>query len=172
MLDWFAEAAIPAPRRGPSGFSPSRDSGVQEGWLGTPEIPAETLAGLELFASLDGDQLARVAGWGRERRVEPGSEVVREWDAARDFFVVLEGTASVELRGEEVARLDRGDFFGELAALDWGAGYGHARSATVKAIEPLRLLALAPAHLNLLMAEAPSVDERINSAVRDRLTRT
>jgi hypothetical protein len=172
VLDWFAESDVAAPRKTPESFSPSRDSSVQQGWLGTPEIPIETLAELELFASLDQEQLGRLAAWAHERWVEPGDEVVRAWDAARDFFVVLEGTASVEVRGEVVNRLARGDFFGELAALDWGAGYGRARSATVTAVERLRLLALAPAHLNILMADAPSVDERIQSAVRERLTRT
>jgi hypothetical protein len=42
----------------------------------------------------------------------------------------------------------------------------------VTATEPLRLLALAPAHLQVLMADAPGFADVIEAAVRDRLTRT
>jgi CRP-like cAMP-binding protein len=68
-----------------------------------------------------------------------------------------------------VARRTRGEFFGELAALDWGAGYGRVRAATVRAREPLRLLVLASEHLNALMASAPSVAESVQRAVCARL---
>ena len=71
--------------------------------------------------------------------------------------------------GASWASSGAGDFFGELAALDWGAGYGYARLARVTAAEPRRLLVLAPGHLGQLMAEAPAVDEIVRSAVRDRL---
>jgi aromatic-L-amino-acid/L-tryptophan decarboxylase len=174
VLGWFAEARLPrAPAEAvAASSSPARDSGVNEGWLGTPEVGPGEFDALELFETLDDRQLALVASWGREQRAGAGSEVVRAWDSARDFFVVLEGMASVDVRGEQVAELGRGDFFGELAALDWGAGYGYSRSATVTATEPLRLLALAPAHLKVLMAEAPRFADVIRSAVRDRLTRT
>jgi glutamate/tyrosine decarboxylase-like PLP-dependent enzyme len=173
VLDWFAETQLSSetPRQ-ESGSSPARDSGVNEGWLGPPQVAPEKLAGVELFHDLDAAQLALVARWGRELQVEGGSEVVRAWDDARDFFVVLEGNATVEVRGEKVGRLGPGDFFGELAALEWGAGYAASRSATVTATAPTRLLVLAPAHLNQLMVQAPGVAERIQSAVRDRLTRT
>ena len=72
-----------------------------------------------------------MAGRARELRVEPGEAVVRRWDSARDFFVVVDGDRA---RRRSTASRSRGsapgDFFGELAALDWGAGYGYARSAT------------------------------------------
>ena len=61
-----------------------------------------------------------------------------------------------------------GDFFGELAALDWGAGYGYARLATVTATSPLRLAAFAPAHLDALIRTAPSAAECIEDALRVR----
>lgn len=170
VLDWFAGAPEPSlpPPRDPPPVS-GRQASVEIGWLGPPEIPAGALAQLEVFAGLDEEQLARVAHWARERRVAPGTEVTRAWDAARDFFVLLDGSATVERDGRTVRRLGPGDFFGEIAALDWGGGYGYARSATVTASEPLRLLVLAPSHLNLLMTDAPPFAERIERAARERL---
>jgi glutamate/tyrosine decarboxylase-like PLP-dependent enzyme len=170
VLDWFAEA--PEPSLPPSGAAPAgagRDSGVQTGWLGPPEIPVDALAAIELFAELEDEQLAQVAHWARERHAAPGTEVTRAWDSARDFFLLLDGTATVEQDGHKLRELGPGDFFGEIAALDWGAGYGYARSATVTATAPLRLLVLAPSHFNLLMTQAPRFAERIDAAMRQRL---
>ena len=47
--------------------------------------------------------------------------------------------------------LGPGDFFGELAAIDWGAGFGRTRTATVTATEPTRLLVLDWALVNQLI---------------------
>ena len=168
VLDWFAGAPVPA-RRAAAPRPPARHADVASGWLGPPAIAPEELATLALFAPLGPGELAAVAGWARERRVAAGAQVTRAWDAARDFFVVLDGAAAVERDGRVVAQLGRGDFFGELAALDWGAGYGFARSATVTATAPLRLLVLAPSHLNRLLAVSPAVARVVHAAVRERL---
>ena len=60
-----------------------------------------------------------------------------------------------------------GDFFGEIAALDWGASFGYARLATVTA--PMRLLVLANADLLVLMEELPEIAAQVSHAARDRL---
>ena len=78
------------------------------------------------------------------------------------------GRADVERDGVKLAELGPGDFFGELAALDWGAGYGYARLATVTATSALRLAAFAPAHLDALIRTAPSAAECIEDALRVR----
>jgi cAMP-dependent protein kinase regulator len=138
-------------------------------WLLRRSGLAAELAALPLFESLPGETVERVADWASEVSFEPGETVTRRWDAARDFYVVLSGSAVATRDGEEIAAFGPGDFFGELAALDWGAGYGYARLLTISAAQPLRLLVLAPAHLARLMAEAPLVDERVRRAVRERL---
>lgn len=129
----------------------------------------QELTALPLLQPLGDDGLERVGRWAREARVAAGDAVVRRWQAARDFYVIVEGRAMVERDGRPLAELGPGDFFGELAALDWGAGYGYARQATVRAIEPLRLLVLAPGHLGRLMADAPAVDAAVRRAARERL---
>ena len=96
--------------------------------------------------------------------------MVERWDATRDFYVILDGTADVFVDGERVSSLGAGDFFGELAALDWGAGYGYPRLATVVAASRLRMLVFSPdAFAELLRFE--DVERRIRMAVRKRLER-
>jgi CRP/FNR family cyclic AMP-dependent transcriptional regulator len=82
---------------------------------------------------------------------------------------VLEGRADAERDGRVLATFGPGDFFGEVGALDWGAGYGYARLATVTATEPLRLLVLTPGHFGRLMADVPAIDAIVRRAVRERL---
>jgi CRP-like cAMP-binding protein len=71
-----------------------------------------------------------------------------------------------------VRDLVAGDFFGELAALDWGAGFGYARLATVTAASELRLLVLTPRDLRSLMGDVPAVARQVQEAARERLRRT
>jgi CRP-like cAMP-binding protein len=68
-----------------------------------------------------------------------------------------------------VRALGPGDFFGELAALDWGAGYGYPRLASVVATTRARLRVVPSERLNELAARVPEVQAAIRAAVRERL---
>jgi glutamate/tyrosine decarboxylase-like PLP-dependent enzyme len=169
VLDWFARASEPE-EAAPSGRpSPRHAPLAQDGWLSASDFTADELREVPLFASVAAADLDAVARWAREERVAAGEPVTTRWAATRDFYVVLEGRARVERDGEVLAERGPGEFFGELAALDWGAGFGYARLATVKAVEALRLLVLAPAHLGRLLAVAPDVEARVRRAARERL---
>jgi aromatic-L-amino-acid/L-tryptophan decarboxylase len=108
-------------------------------------------------------------GYGAERRVAAGEAIVVEWDQSRDFFLILDGSVEVELAGGEQRTLRKGDFFGELGALDWGAGYHYSRTATVRARVPTRLLVLSAAELSRMMQELPAVDARVRAVAGRRL---
>ncbi|MGH2898202.1 MAG: pyridoxal-dependent decarboxylase, partial [Solirubrobacteraceae bacterium] len=164
VLDFFARTPLPPPPAptSPPALDPAR-ADIGEGWLGPPQIEPATLARLGLFRGVGGDVLERVAGWGRELLVPAGGQLVRRWESARDFFVIVAGRADVERDGELLAQLGAGEFFGEIAALDWGAGYGYARTASVTAATPLRLLVLGTAHLGLLMRDVPAVARRVEA---------
>ena len=62
-----------------------------------------------------------------------------------------------------------GDHFGELAARDWGGGYGYARLATVRCAEPGRLLKLTTEDLAWLTDSQPAVKARIAATLAERL---
>ena len=170
VLDWFADAATtgPAARRTAeplaAGAVAARGPRANQ-----PEVLPAEIEGVDLFADLTPEQLARIAGCARMRRVQGGEQVTRWWEACRDFFVVLDGTAKVERDDQRIGQLAEGSFFGELAAVDWGAGYGYPRLATVTATTPMRLLVLEPRHLNRLMTESPAVAARVREAMRTRL---
>ena len=69
--------------------------------------------------------------------MEPGGAVFEEGDRGDRFYVIADGRAAVEIEGKRLGTLEPGDFFGEIALL-----HGVPRTATVRAITPLRLYAL------------------------------
>ncbi len=98
-----------------------------------------------------------------------GKAVVRRFGGGRDFYLILAGRAEVHVEDQVVRELGPGDFFGELAALDWGADYGYPRLATVIATTDIRLARLPAETLRALMRDAPAVDEAIRRAAAERL---
>lgn len=83
----------------------------------------ELIDGLRIFEGADRAALEAVAGTVEERTVPPGCAVIREGDAAQDFFVVVEGELDVLSSGEaggpqvSVNTLRAGDYFGEIGLL-------------------------------------------------------
>ncbi|HXN01181.1 MAG TPA: cyclic nucleotide-binding domain-containing protein, partial [Candidatus Dormibacteraeota bacterium] len=77
--------------------------------------------------------------------------------------------AEVRRPDGQLATLGPGDFFGELAALDWGASFGYPRLATVTAVAPVRLLVIGAEPFNALVAASPAVASQIQQAIRQRL---
>jgi CRP-like cAMP-binding protein len=114
---------------------------MAESWSGRGAFDVEEIGSLPLFSGLPEAQLARAAAWSGELHVTAGETVIERWEGARDFYVIVDGDADVFIEDEHVAHLSEGDFFGEVAALDWGSGFGYVRTATVIAASDLRLLA-------------------------------
>jgi aromatic-L-amino-acid/L-tryptophan decarboxylase len=171
-LAWFAAAPVPA-AAAPAAptHRRARDPDVAAVWS-RPPVGAEAIDGIALFETLDHDQRARLSRVAWSVVVDAGETVVRRFDAAREFYVVIDGELEVIGEGERRLRtLGAGDFFGELAALDWGAGYGYPRLATVRATTPARLLALPAEAFNEVLLAAPQVERRIRETANERLTR-
>jgi aromatic-L-amino-acid decarboxylase len=170
VLDWFATAPEPTAAAAAAGGEDTRDvSAGEDRWLNIGAFKTAELRAVPLFSGLSPEALESVGRWARKVKVAEGRPVTTRWDSARDFYVVLDGVAEVQRDGVVLAERGPGEFFGELAALDWGAGYGHPRLATVVARKPLKLALLAPAHLNRLMSIAPEVEQAIRAAASERL---
>ena len=168
-LEFFASAPALAGAERPADADRDRNPGIEAGWLGRPRLDADTLRALPLFASLTDEQAARVLLAARERFVHVGDNVVEQWQATRDFYVILAGTVRIDANGRTVASLGPGQHFGELAAVDWGASYGRPRLANVVATAPGRLLVLDWQLLNWLMGAAPEVGRTIERTSRTRM---
>ena len=67
--------------------------------------------------------------------------------------------------------LTSGDFFGEVTALDRGSGFGYVRTATVVTTTILRLLALGPDRLDVLIRARPQLGDRLRATAHERIRR-
>jgi aromatic-L-amino-acid decarboxylase len=142
---------------------------LEAGWLRRPGLDAGGLRSLPLFASLDAEQSERALLGAREHLALAGEVVVEQWQVNRDLYVILSGAVEVVADGQTLATLGAGEFFGELAAIDWGAGFARTRTATVTATEPTRLLVCDWTLVNWLMKASPAFGERLEQVSRDRL---
>jgi glutamate/tyrosine decarboxylase-like PLP-dependent enzyme len=171
-LDWFARSEPPSQAgTGPPPVRRDRHADVRGGWAQGGDFDAPTVRALPLFADLNPDELEIVLRSARALHIDAGEAVIHRWQGTRHFYSIVEGNVEIHGGGELLRELGPGDFFGELAALDWGAGFGYARTATVIASSPLRLLVLPPAALGELIRRAPSVERQVRATARERLQR-
>ena len=128
---------------------------------------AESLGQLALFADLTPSQLEAIAHTHDEDVFAEGERVLRKGLSGGNFYVILEGEASVEIDGEERQRLARGEFFGEISALT-----GEAPTADVVAATTLRCLVIPAAALEKLLLERPPFMLRLLRTEARRLRST
>jgi CRP-like cAMP-binding protein len=128
---------------------------------------AESLGQLALFADLTPSQVEAIAHSHQEDVFAAGERVLRRGLSGGNFYVILEGEAAVEIRGEERQRLGRGEFFGEISALT-----GDTPSADVVAATLLRCLVIPAAELEKLLLERPHFMLRLLRTEARRLRST
>jgi aromatic-L-amino-acid decarboxylase len=124
-----------------------------------------------LFARLESAESHAVTVRSSERRAVAGETIVERWDMTRDFFIVEGGLIDVIVEGEIVTTLRAGDYFGEIAAFEWGAGFARSRAATVVARDDVRLRVLEPQSLVRLLEEFPRLEAELRHTAHERLRR-
>ncbi len=164
VLDWLATAE--PPRADPAPLP--REVLGTSGWLDA-DVEAD-LRLHPLFADTPDAVVDHIIATGQEQRVPSGWVIVEEMKTTNEFHIILEGKVTVTAIGREVATLDGGSFFGEMAALDWGAGYGSPRMATVTATEETRLFTIPATVLNRAMRSAPDLRRHIERTAAHRRT--
>jgi CRP-like cAMP-binding protein len=133
-------------------------------------VPPETrtvvdsLAQLALFADLSQPQLEEIAHTVGEEVFAEGQRVLRQGMSGGGFFIILDGEARVLIDGDDRARLTRGEFFGEVAALT-----GDAPTADVVAATLLRCLTVPTSELESFLFAHPRVMYRMLQAEARRV---
>ena len=128
---------------------------------------ADTLAQLALFADLTPAQLEAVAHTHEEDVFAAGERVLRKGLSGGNFYVILEGEAAVDLDGQQLAKLGRGDFFGEISALT-----GEPPTTDVVAVTILRCLVIPAQQLERLLLDRPQFALRLLRLEARRLRNT
>lgn len=124
------------------------------------------VARVPLFADLKAADIAHIMQLLRAERFERGDVIARRGEAAHSMYFVASGDVQIDIdpngRGQPV-RLGPGQFFGEIAALK-----RTRRSATVRALSRVNLLALDVADLHALMLREPAIASHVLAVARQR----
>jgi CRP-like cAMP-binding protein len=127
----------------------------------------DVLGGLSLFADLSRPELEEVAHTFEEEWFPAGRRILRQGFHGSGFYVIIDGDASVQSDGKEIAHLSRGDFFGEISLL-----LGESPSADVSAKGSLHCVVLAGPALEEFLTAHPPIMFRMLQAVARRLRAT
>ena len=125
---------------------------------------AERLSRFNLFSDLGRPHLEAIADPDRERWFSDGERILRRGMSGGGFYVVLDGEASVQVRGSELGRLRSGDFFGEVSTL-----LGVDPTADVVADGPLHCLEIPGPKLEAFLLDYPRVMLRMLQTEARRL---
>lgn len=124
----------------------------------------DTLAGLTLFADLSRPQLEQVAHKMSEESFPSGQRILRQGFTGTGFYVILDGEVAIKIDGQEVTRLSKGDFFGEMSIL-----LGQSPVADVVATRQLHVLHLGGPELEGFLRDHPPVMFRMLKTLALRL---
>jgi CRP-like cAMP-binding protein len=124
----------------------------------------DRLRGVPLFSACTDKELAQIGRACDEMMVDADVVVVEEGAAGEDFYLVVEGEASVSRGGRHVANVGVGGYFGELALLG-----GAPRNATVTAKTPMTLVRLGRREFSAVLDSWPGVAYKLLEHVARRL---
>ena len=122
------------------------------------------LAHVPLFTACSKKELQTIARASDDVEVPKGKVLVEEGKPGHEFFLILDGTASVKRGKKEIAKLGKGQYFGELALLDRGP-----RSASVVATSDLDVLVLGQREFAGVIDEVPSLAHKLLTSMAQRL---
>jgi CRP-like cAMP-binding protein len=117
-----------------------------------------------LFESLSGRQLAQVARLSDDLDAPAGTVLCKEGSRGQEFFVIVDGEATITRAGEQLATVGTGDFFGEIALLE-----PVRRTATVTAATPIRFFVVSHNAFQSVLATDPAIERKVLRAVVRRL---
>ncbi|MGH2835107.1 MAG: Crp/Fnr family transcriptional regulator [Solirubrobacteraceae bacterium] len=132
----------------------------------------ELLGRVPVFATLDAEDLERVAALAVPRAFAAGQVVFREGDASDTCYIVRSGRARAvrehpDGRTITLADFGPGDIFGELAMFE-----DELRSATVESVQSTEVVAVLGPDMRRLMVEHPQISVRLVIALGRRLRDT
>jgi CRP-like cAMP-binding protein len=125
--------------------------------------PVTALRAIPMFAGLDEDALADLAGRTTYLEAPAGTILVEVGQPGAGLFVIDEGEVEVDLRGRLVVR-GPGEFFGEVSLLA-----DRPRTARVRAKTDVRCWALSRRDFSRLLEEHPKVAVRMLPVLAERL---
>lgn len=128
------------------------------------DAKTKLLESVPLFAGCSKKELGEIALIADELDLKEGRTLITEGERGREFFVLVQGTATVTRRGRKVRELGPGSFFGEIALVS-----DVPRTATVATASPVRVLVVTDRAFERLMQRVPSIAIKVLGALAERV---
>jgi CRP-like cAMP-binding protein len=133
-----------------------------------PNRAADALTKVPVFVPLAPDELEALSRDAVRQDYGRGERVVHQGDTGDSLYLIQEGTAIVTIKDEhggerEVARLSRGEFFGEMAVLT-----GEPRTASVSAVDDLGVLVIYKEALQNMLQKRPALAQEMAETMAAR----
>mgnify|MGYP000675105558 CR=1 FL=1 len=109
-----------------------------------------------LFSACSKKDLALVSKHSEHLKIPAGTEMTSEGKIGYEFYVIVDGKATVSKKGKQVAVLGAGDSFGELSLLDRAP-----RNATVTADTDMDVVLLGQREFNALLDVVPTLAHKL-----------
>ncbi len=130
-----------------------------------PPPPRDSLPSIPLFSSLSAPEFLAVLNGAMEARAfSAGETIVTEGEPGDAMYAIAQGSVVVLRQTQQVATMQEGDFFGEMALLS-----GAPRLATVTAQTDVVTLAFPRDAMDGLIANHPGVKTALEQFYRERL---
>ena len=127
-------------------------------------VRIDALRKVGLFKGMSKRSLVRIDQVSVVRTALKDDILVAQGERGSDAMVVLDGSAAVTRGDRKLKVLKVGDVFGEMALLD-----DQPRSATVRAVEPMRLIVIHGPAFRKLMHQIPGLTDALLATLSARL---
>jgi len=122
------------------------------------------LTKVPLFSACSKKDLQLIARHSEHLQIKADAVMCEEGRVGYEFYVLLDGKASVTRNGKEVNVLGPGDFFGELSLLDRAP-----RNATVTAVTDIDAVLLGQREFSAALDLVPSMAHKLLAGLARRI---
>lgn len=121
-----------------------------------------------VFEGCSAKQLEQIDALGTSISITEGQELTQQGRTGREFGVVLDGTATVSIDGQQVATLKAGDHFGAMALFATVGAEHSTRSATITADADMWISVMSMGEFSSLVTQFPDVADRLRELAARR----
>lgn len=131
------------------------------------DVQIAHLAQIPLFANCSKKELQHLRSLCDELDIAAGKVLTKQGSVGYECFVIVAGTASVEIDDNVVTTIGPGGYFGELSLLD-----KQPRSATVTALTPMTVLVMGPREFMSAVDTVPGLAQKLLAGLARRVRET
>ena len=128
------------------------------------DAKVDLISRVPLFARCSKKELRLIANLADQVEWPEGTTLIKEGRPGSEFFILIEGTASVSHGGGKVRELAAGEWVGEIALVA-----NVPRTATVVTTSPVRALVLTRGGFSQVIEDSPSIAAKVMAVLGERV---